>query len=69
MDRITESLLHEFSIENTIESLPEDQRFEHFAGYVTVRRHFSQTFDTFDIVTGGGADTGIDAIAITLTAP
>jgi hypothetical protein len=64
MDRITESLLQEFSAENILEKLPEERRFEHFASYVTVRRHFSQTFDTFDIVTGGGADTGIDAIAI-----
>jgi hypothetical protein len=64
MDRITESLLQEFSAENILEKLSEERRFEHFASYVTVRRHFSQTFDTFDIVTGGGADTGIDAIAI-----
>ncbi|MBV8588746.1 MAG: hypothetical protein JO212_01535 [Acetobacteraceae bacterium] len=33
------------------------------ASYVTVRRQYSQTFDTFDIVTGEGADTVIDAIA------
>jgi hypothetical protein len=64
MDRITASLLEEFSSEHSIMSLPEDKRFEHFASYVTVRRHYSETFDTSDIVTGSGGDSGIDAIAI-----
>jgi hypothetical protein len=65
MDRITQSLLTEFSVEHSIETLPEDQRFEHFTGYVTVRRHYGETFDSGDIVVGnGGGDTGIDAIAI-----
>jgi AIPR protein len=64
MDRITESLLNEFSAEHDLGSLPEDQRFEHFASYITVRRQHGETFDTSDIVTGSGGDTGIDAIAI-----
>jgi AIPR protein len=65
MDRVTQSLLAEFSAEHSIEALPEDQRFEHFTGYVIVRRHYGETFDSGDIVVGnGGGDTGIDAIAI-----
>jgi hypothetical protein len=64
MDRITESLLNEFSKEHDIERLAQDKRFEHFASYVTVRRQYSETFDTEDIVTGSGGDIGIDAIAI-----
>lgn len=66
MDRITQSLLTEFSGEHGIDTLPEDQRFEHFCAYVTVRRHYGETFDSGDIVVGqdGGGDTGIDAIAI-----
>jgi hypothetical protein len=64
MDRITESLLSEFSSEHGILSLPEDQRFEHFAAYLSVRRQNNETFDTSEIVTGAGEDTGIDAIAI-----
>jgi hypothetical protein len=31
MDRITKSLLDEFSKEQGIEALPEETRFEHFA--------------------------------------
>jgi hypothetical protein len=64
MDRITQSLLNEFAAEQTITSLAEDKQFEHFAGYITVRRQYSETFDTSDIVTGSGGDTGIDAIAV-----
>jgi hypothetical protein len=64
MDRITESLLDTFSDENGLGSLPQNVRFEHFAGYVTVRRQYSETFDSAEIVCGDGSDTGIDAIAV-----
>jgi AIPR protein len=64
MDRISESLLNEFSNEHGITALPEDERFEHFSSYITVRRQYTETFDTEDIVIGTGGDTGIDGIAI-----
>lgn len=64
MDRITESLLEEFSNNQNLLALPEDKRFEHFAAYITVRRHLGQIFDTAEVVVGSGGDTGIDAIAI-----
>ena len=31
---------------------------------MTVQRHFADTFETGDVVTGSGGDTGIDAVAI-----
>lgn len=64
MDRITKSLLDEFSSEAGLERLPEDQRFEHFASYLNIGRYVGETFDTTDVVTGSGGDTGVDAIAI-----
>ena len=64
VDRITESLLNEFTTEYGLAALPEDTRFEHFAGYITVRRQHTETFDSADIATGSGNGTGIDAIAI-----
>jgi len=64
MDRISESLLNEFSLEQDIDSLPEEKRFEHFASFIVVKRHHPSTFDTADIVVGEGGDTGIDGIAI-----
>jgi hypothetical protein len=64
MDRITKSLLDEFSREAQISALPEDDRFEHFAAFLAVSRHHAESFDTTEIVTGAGGDTGIDAIAV-----
>jgi hypothetical protein len=64
LDRISKSLLDEFTAEEGLERLPEDRRFEHFAAYLSVTPHLSESFSTDDIVTGSGGDTGIDAIAV-----
>jgi hypothetical protein len=65
VDKITQGLLSEFSAEFDIVALPEDTRFEHFAAWLTCRRHYSEaTFDPGALVTGKGDDTGIDAIAV-----
>jgi hypothetical protein len=65
MDRITEGFLTEFSNEFGINGLQEKDRFEHFCGWLAVRRHYSDsTFDTADLVTGSGGDTGFDTLAI-----
>jgi len=66
VDRVTDSLLAGFSAENGIEELDESKRFEHLAAFSVIRRHFSRSFSTGDVVLGGGADTGIDALAIIL---
>lgn len=49
MDRVSEQLLTEFSNEREIGKLDEDKRFEHFVCFITVGRHYSETFDTEDI--------------------
>lgn len=65
MDRITESFLREFVDDNELTALPQDQQFEHFTSYVTVRRHYNgEAIDSSDIVVGSGGDTSIDGIAI-----
>jgi hypothetical protein len=64
MDRITTSILEEFSKENELGKLDESDRFEHLAAFLAIRRHFSRALDTTDIVVGKGGDTGVDAIAI-----
>ena len=61
MDRVSESLLTEFSTDRGIANLPEDKRFEHFVSFITIGRHFNETFDTEDVSVGEA--TGIDAIA------
>lgn len=64
MDRITTALLADFSRDNEIDDLPEEQRFERFAAYLAVSPHVLDSFDPADIATGSGGDTGIDALAI-----
>jgi hypothetical protein len=64
MDRITESLLKEFSSLNNLESLDESKQFEHFTNYLAVRRFYTEQFDTSDLVTGAGNDTSIDGFAV-----
>ena len=64
MDRITQSLLDEFSTDAGLTSLADGTRFERFASYLTIGRHLGETFDTADVATGSGGDTGIDSIGI-----
>lgn len=63
MDRITKSLLDEFTEEHSLETLPEDTAFEHFCGWLVTSEHFSETFSTGDIGVGAGGDCGIDCVA------
>ena len=62
MDLITTSLLTEFSKEFELEKLPEDDRFEMLASYITTKRHYTETFSPTDIVLGNDIQ-GIDSIA------
>ena len=62
MDRITKSLLDEFSRDYSLDDFHEDKPFEHVASYVTVHRQYSETFDTSEIVLADKS-MGIDAMA------
>jgi len=62
MDRVSESLLNEFSTERGLTHLPEDKRFENFVTFITVGQHYTETFDTEELLVGTAA--GIDAIAV-----
>ncbi|WP_024334640.1 AIPR family protein [Desulfotignum balticum] len=64
MDRITKALLNEFIEQNGLETLPEDQAFEHFSGFLVTSGHYSESFASDDIAVGAGGDCGIDCIAI-----
>jgi len=64
MDKITKSLLTEFSAENSFNKMAEDTQFENFASYLAIGRLLAESFDTTETVVGGGTDTGIDAIGI-----
>ncbi len=64
MDRITKSLLDEFSKEYELGKLEESVAFEHFTSFLSISKHYAESFDTEDVVIGGGGDTSIDGIAI-----
>lgn len=64
MDRITESLLDEFVLQEGLESLPDETAFEHFTGYLVTSRHYTESFSSDDIHVGGSGDGGIDSISI-----
>jgi hypothetical protein len=64
MDRITQNQLNEFIREFCLESLPEDEAFEYFTGYLITLNHFQESFSIDDIHVGSGGDLGIDSIAI-----
>lgn len=64
MDMITANLLATFVTEHGRSALPEDRQFEHFASHIVIRQQYKETFDTADVATGGGADTGVDAVAM-----
>ena len=64
MDRITSSLLKQFTEESGLNSLPEDKAFEHFTAFLITSEHFIDSFSTEDIVVGQSADIGIDSITI-----
>ncbi len=64
MDRITKALLGEFVEQNSLETLPEDQAFEQFSGFLLTSSHYSESFSSDDIAVGAGGDCGIDCIAV-----
>jgi hypothetical protein len=64
MDRITKAPFDEFIQQNALDALPEDQAFEHFAGYLVTAGHYPESFSTDEICVGAGGDCGIDCITI-----
>lgn len=64
MDRVTRVLLDEFVTENGLNSLDDDEAFEHFTSYLLVSSHYSNSVEAGDVVVGAGGDCGIDAIAV-----
>jgi hypothetical protein len=65
MDKIIQGLLAEFSSAFQIGDLPEDEQFENFASYLSIRRHYGDSsFDLSDVMIGSGGDGGIDASAV-----
>tara|TARA_B110000908_G_C10232201_1_gene441190 strand:+ start:126 stop:1841 length:1716 start_codon:yes stop_codon:yes gene_type:complete len=65
MDRITKSLLIEFSeLYELDDAVDEASTFEMFANYSIVMSLYNKSFDVMSVGVGAGHDTGIDGIGI-----
>lgn len=65
MNQIIKGYLSKFIDEfQDYEAIKEEEQFEHFVNYITIKRDFLDDFNLDDIHTGGGMDNGIDGIAI-----
>lgn len=64
MDKITKSLLENFSSQNEIEKQGESTQFEHFSNYSIVSKLNRSSFELDDIHTGSGGDCTIDGLCV-----
>lgn len=65
MNEIIKGYLSKFTDEfQDCKNMKEEEQFEHFINYITIKRDFLDDFNLDDIHTGGGMDNGIDGIAI-----
>lgn len=66
MDRITESLLQEFVIDQSLGKLQTSVAFERFANFCVISSQYTETFSVEDVSSGSGNDCGLDGIAVIL---
>lgn len=64
MDRITKSLIDDFSKVMELETNDQSKLFEMFSTYSILSKHHSEKFELDDVVGGEGGDCGIDGLAI-----
>ncbi|MEK3790387.1 AIPR family protein [Paenibacillus sp. FSL R7-0204] len=64
VDRITKSLIDDFSKVMELETKDQSKLFEMFATYSILSKHHSEKFELDDVVGGEGGDCGIDGLAI-----
>ncbi|ODG91514.1 hypothetical protein BED47_07635 [Gottfriedia luciferensis] len=64
MDRITKSLLEDFSIVMELEIKEQSKLFEMFSAYSIISKVHNEKFELEDVVGGNGGDCGIDGLAI-----
>jgi len=64
VDRITSAYVEAFRVEQSLPKGDDATLFEHFVNYCVVSDAYDDEFDVQEVHTGGGADLGIDGIAI-----
>lgn len=64
MDSVTQALVKDFVESHALTALPADKQFEHFAAYSVISSHYTEEFETSDLVVGDGQDLNVDAFAV-----
>lgn len=64
MDRIVQSYIDDFLKSQQISETEKSKQFEMFASYCVIAQQYTELFDINDVVSGAGADCGMDGIAI-----
>lgn len=64
MNIVTKSFIQAFLGSQELASTSDSEDFEKYAAYSVMRRVYGQEFNLDDVLVGGGADTGIDALGI-----
>jgi hypothetical protein len=64
MDSVTQALVRDFVESHALTGLPADKQFEHFAAYSVISSHYTEEFETSDLVVGDGQDLNVDAFAV-----
>ncbi|CUW04930.1 hypothetical protein EFN05_00240 [Propionibacterium freudenreichii] len=64
MDRVTQSILTEFSENQNLANDPQEKQFELLACYSLLHKFCNEEFPPLDFVIGAGGDLGVDAAAI-----
>ncbi|MFT8781441.1 AIPR family protein [Acetobacter orientalis] len=64
MDSVTQALVKDFVESQSLTELHPDKQFEHFAAYSVISAHYTEEFDTSDVVVGDGQDLNVDAFAV-----
>jgi hypothetical protein len=63
-DQILSGYMKNFTAEQNLANVPEDEVFEHFSNFCVISRYHPDPFALEDVRTGGGGDLGIDGLAI-----
>lgn len=63
-DEILKSYVRDFGAQYALEAKSEPEQFERFVNFCIISKQYPRDFDFEDLSIGGGADSGIDGVAI-----
>lgn len=63
-DEILKSYVRDFGEQNALEAKSDSEQFERFVNFCIISKQYPRDFDFENLSIGGGADSGIDGVAI-----